>query len=120
MSPFAHVDKASAPLLLIHGGEDPNVGTHLIQSERLYAAMSGLGKHVRLVVLPHERHSYDAEESVLHCVWEQDTFLRTHVLGESGAAAASTSTTAATTTAEGADGSASAAGDGGDAKRARM
>lgn len=68
--------------MLIHGQDDPNPGTHSFQSERLFAALQGLGKQARLVVLPGERHSYDALESVMHVVAEQDMFLCKHVLGE--------------------------------------
>jgi dipeptidyl aminopeptidase/acylaminoacyl peptidase len=79
-SPFTHADKIEAPLLLIHGADDPNPGTHSFQTERLYAAMQGLGKKVRMVILPSERHSYDAIESVMHVLAEQDNFLVKHVL----------------------------------------
>ena len=78
-SPFTHANKIEAPLLLIHGQDDPNPGTHAFQSERLFAAMQGLGKKVRMVILPCERHSYDAEESVMHVVAEQDAFLMKYV-----------------------------------------
>ena len=79
-SPFTHADKIEAPLLLIHGNDDPNPGTHVFQTERLFAAMQGLGKRVRMVILPCERHSYDAMESVLHVVAEQDAFLHKYVV----------------------------------------
>jgi dipeptidyl aminopeptidase/acylaminoacyl peptidase len=79
-SPFTHADKIDAPLLLIHGSDDQNPGTHVIQSERLYAALQGLGKHVRMVLLPCERHAYDALESVMHVVAEQDMFLTKYVV----------------------------------------
>ena len=80
-SPFTHADKIQAPVLLIHGQDDPNPGTHAFQSERLFGALQGLGKKARLVILPGERHSYDAVESVMHVVAEQDAFLCKHVLG---------------------------------------
>lgn len=79
-SPFAFADKIQAPILFIHGEDDQNVGTHLMQTERMFSALQGLGKKARMVVLPCERHSYDALESVLHCVYEQDVFLEKHVL----------------------------------------
>src|SRR5260221_12676996 len=47
MSPFTFANKIKQPLLLIHGEEDDNTGTFPIQSERLYAAVSGLGGTVR-------------------------------------------------------------------------
>ena len=72
MSPFTHANAIQDPLLLIHGSEDNNQGTFPIQSERLFAALEGLGKTARLVILPHEAHGYRARESVLHMLWEMD------------------------------------------------
>ena len=70
MSPFLHADSVTAPLLLIHGEADDNSGTFPIQSERLYAALKGLGKTTRLVMLPGEAHGYTGRESVLDVVAE--------------------------------------------------
>ena len=75
MSPFVSADQIDAPLLLIHGREDPNSGTFPMQSERMFAAMKGLGKVARLVLLPEEGHGYRARESVLHVLWEMDAWL---------------------------------------------
>ncbi len=79
MSPFNHVDKIKAPLLLIHGEADDNSGTFPIQSERFYAALKGHGATTRLVLLPHEAHGYRARESLLHMLWEMETWLDRHV-----------------------------------------
>jgi dipeptidyl aminopeptidase/acylaminoacyl peptidase len=70
MSPFVHADKVQAPILLIHGEADNNSGTFPIQSERFYHALKGHGAIVRLVMLPHESHGYQARESVMHMLWE--------------------------------------------------
>ena len=70
MSPFVHADSISEPILLIHGEADNNQGTFPIQSERLYAALKGLGKTARLVMLPLEAHGYTGRESVLHVMAE--------------------------------------------------
>lgn len=70
VSPFAYANKINEPILLIHGAADNNQGTHPIQSERLYQAISGHGGTVRLVMLPHESHGYAARESVLHTLAE--------------------------------------------------
>lgn len=99
MSPFMHADKVKKPLLLIHGKEggwpaavavhpicshltpvsegedDNNTGTFPMQSERYYAALKGHGATTRLVILPHESHGYRARESILHCLYEMDTWL---------------------------------------------
>jgi len=79
MSPFMNVDKINEPILLIHGEADNNSGTFPIQSERYYAALKGLGKTARFVVLPYESHGYSARESILHMLWEMETWLDTYV-----------------------------------------
>ncbi|MHB0972403.1 MAG: S9 family peptidase [Thermoanaerobaculia bacterium] len=79
MSPFTHAAKINEPILLIHGIDDNNTGTFPIQSERLYAALKGLGGTARLVMLPHESHGYAARESVLHMLWEMDRWLEKYV-----------------------------------------
>jgi dipeptidyl aminopeptidase/acylaminoacyl peptidase len=70
VSPFFFADKINEPILLIHGEADNNQGTYPIQSERLYAALSGTGGTARLVMLPLESHGYAAKESVEHTLYE--------------------------------------------------
>ncbi len=70
VSPFTHANKINEPLLIIHGSEDNNPGTHTMQSERLYQAIKGNGGTARLVLLPHESHGYRAKESLLHVLAE--------------------------------------------------
>ncbi|GHD71186.1 hypothetical protein GCM10007164_17000 [Luteimonas padinae] len=79
MSPFVHAGKINEPLLIIHGEEDNNSGTFPMQSERLFAAMKGLGGTARLVMLPKESHGYRARESILHMLAETDAWLEKHV-----------------------------------------
>ncbi|WP_132999031.1 prolyl oligopeptidase family serine peptidase [Luteimonas arsenica] len=79
MSPFVHAGKINEPLLIIHGEEDNNSGTFPMQSERLFAAMKGLGGTARLVMLPNESHGYRARESILHMLAETDAWLEKHV-----------------------------------------
>ncbi len=79
MSPFMHADKVNEPLLMVHGEADNNSGTFPMQSERFYGAIKGLGGTVRLVMLPHESHSYRARESILHLLWETEEWLDTYV-----------------------------------------
>jgi dipeptidyl aminopeptidase/acylaminoacyl peptidase len=87
MSPFSHLEKVEAPLLIIHGEADNNAGTFPLQSERLFEAMQGLGKVTRLVLLPHEAHGYRARESVMHTLWEETTWLDRYVKRAEAAAA---------------------------------
>jgi dipeptidyl aminopeptidase/acylaminoacyl peptidase len=79
MSPFFHAEKINEPMLMLHGKEDPNSGTFPMQSERMFAALKGLGGNARLVMLPHEQHSYRARESLLYILWEQYQWLDIHV-----------------------------------------
>lgn len=76
LSPFVHADKIDSPLLLIHGEEDANSGTYPVQSRRMFAALNSLGKDARLVILPYEDHSYAAEESILHMLWEMEEWMK--------------------------------------------
>ncbi|MGW8264982.1 MAG: S9 family peptidase [Longimicrobiales bacterium] len=79
MSPFMHADKVNEPLLMIHGQADNNSGTFPLQSERFYNAVKGLGGTARLVMLPAESHGYAARESLLHMLWEMDSWLEKYV-----------------------------------------
>jgi dipeptidyl aminopeptidase/acylaminoacyl peptidase len=74
MSPFLSAHRIKAPLLLVHGGADNNPGAFPIQSERMYQAVRGNGRTVRLVLLPHESHGYSARESVEPTLWEMITW----------------------------------------------
>ena len=79
MSPFMQADKMKTPMLLIHGEDDNNSGTYPMQSERYFNALKGLGAISRLVLLPKESHGYQAKESILHMLWEQDSWLDKYV-----------------------------------------
>ncbi len=79
MSPFNHADKVKDPLLLIHGAADNNAGTFPIQSERFFNALKGHGATTRFVLLPHESHGYRARASLLHMLWEMETWLSAHL-----------------------------------------
>ena len=79
MSPFNFADQIKDNLLLIHGAEDNNSGTFPMQSERMFAAVKGMGGNVRLVMLPHESHGYRARESIMHMLSEEDAWLQRYV-----------------------------------------
>jgi dipeptidyl aminopeptidase/acylaminoacyl peptidase len=79
MSPFSFADKIKTPILLIHGEADDNSGTFPINSERLFAAIKGLGGTVRFVYLPFEAHGYRGKENLLHKLWEQNEWLNKYV-----------------------------------------
>jgi len=79
MSPFSFAHKVKTPILLIHGQADNNSGTFPIQSERYYNALKGHGATARLVFLPNESHGYAAKESILHTLYEMDSWLDKYV-----------------------------------------
>ena len=79
MSPFMHADKVNEPILLIHGEEDNNSGTFPVQSIRFFNAIKGHGGTSKLVMLPKESHGYRAKESILHMLYEMDSWLEKYV-----------------------------------------
>ena len=54
VSPLTHIDRIRAPLLLVHGANDPRVP--LTEAEQLHAALSERGVPCELVVYPDEGH----------------------------------------------------------------
>ncbi len=82
MSPLLAVPKIRDPLLLIHGEKDNNPATTPEQSKRLYHAIKGNGGKARIVMLPHESHTYRARESVGHTLAEMVAWFDKHVKGE--------------------------------------
>jgi dipeptidyl aminopeptidase/acylaminoacyl peptidase len=79
MSPFNYAENIKDALLLIHGEQDNNSGTFPIQSERLFAAIKGLGGTSRLVMLPNEAHAYRARESIMQMLAESNAWLERYV-----------------------------------------
>jgi dipeptidyl aminopeptidase/acylaminoacyl peptidase len=84
VSPLLHADRIDEPLLLIHGEVDDNSGTFPMQSQRLFSGIRGTGGIARLVVLPHEAHSYTARENLLHMLAEEIDWLDRHVRRSAG------------------------------------
>ena len=79
VSPFFYANKINEPILLMHGEADNNQGTYPINSERLFAAISGLGGTARLVMLPLESHGYAARESTEHTLFEMVNWMDKYV-----------------------------------------
>lgn len=79
MSPFNYANRIKEPMLLIHGEADDNTGTFPIQSERMYAALKGVGTKARLVMLPAEAHGYRARESIGHTLFEMASWMDRYV-----------------------------------------
>jgi dipeptidyl aminopeptidase/acylaminoacyl peptidase len=79
LSPLLFANQIREPLLLLHGEQDPNSGTPVLQSERLYHALAGLGQPVRLTVLPLEGHTLVSREAAGQVQWEMSNWLRRHL-----------------------------------------
>ncbi|MBH1440545.1 S9 family peptidase [Stenotrophomonas maltophilia] len=83
MAPFNYADRIKDPILFIHGVDDNNSGTFPIQSERMFAAVKGLGGTARLVMLPNESHAYRARESIMTMLAESERWLE-QTIGPAG------------------------------------
>jgi uncharacterized protein len=72
VSPVAAAARITAPVLLIHGAEDPE--TPPAHSQRVYQALHG---ERRLLLVPHARHS----DTLTPETWNQvDSFVETHLV----------------------------------------
>jgi dipeptidyl aminopeptidase/acylaminoacyl peptidase len=65
MSPFLYANNLTGALLMYHGIDDQNVGTHPINSVRLFHALNGLGKTASLYMYPYEDHGPATLETTL-------------------------------------------------------
>lgn len=65
MSPILYADRLTGALLMYHGGDDNNVGTWQINSERMFMALDGLDKVAALYIYPYEDHGPIARETLL-------------------------------------------------------
>jgi dipeptidyl aminopeptidase/acylaminoacyl peptidase len=74
LSPIAHVDAVSVPVLLIHGRDDTVVPFE--QSELMFEALQRAGKDVELVTLKHEDHWMSHSETRLQMLEACVAFLR--------------------------------------------
>ena len=62
-SPLRHAERITAPLLVLHGDEDPVVS--LAQSEALRDRIADAGGDVELVVYPGEGHGFRQQANQL-------------------------------------------------------
>lgn len=65
MSAIKYADQMTGALLMYHGQDDQNVGTFLINSERMFDALEYLGKPAALYVYPYEDHGQIGRETRL-------------------------------------------------------
>lgn len=65
MSPFMHANNLTGALLMYHGLQDQNVGTHPSHSPRLFHALNGLNKDAAMYMYPFEDHGPATRETTL-------------------------------------------------------
>jgi dipeptidyl aminopeptidase/acylaminoacyl peptidase len=65
MSPFFQADRLTGALLMYHGMDDHNVGTHPIHADRMFHALEVLGKTASLYKYPYEDHGPATLETTL-------------------------------------------------------
>lgn len=76
-SVFAHIDKLSTPLLLMHGMADDNVTFD--NTTRLMAALQEAGKPFELMTYPGQRHGIRGEALQTHLMRTRMAFLDRHL-----------------------------------------
>jgi dipeptidyl aminopeptidase/acylaminoacyl peptidase len=65
MSPFFQADRLTGALLMYHGMDDHNVGTHPIHADRMFHALEVLGKTASMYKYPFEDHGPATRETTL-------------------------------------------------------
>ena len=65
MSPFFQADRMTGALLMYHGMDDHNVGTHPDHARRMFHALNVLGKTASLYMYPFEDHGPATRETTL-------------------------------------------------------
>lgn len=65
MSPLLWANQFNGALLMYHGIEDPNTGTHPFHAIRMFEALDGLGKDVALYRYHYQTHGPVARETIL-------------------------------------------------------
>jgi dipeptidyl aminopeptidase/acylaminoacyl peptidase len=82
ISPINHVEQITAPLLVIHGANDPRVPIN--EAEQMVARLKSLGRTVEFLRLEDEGHQIAKLKNKLVAYPLAVDFLRRHLLGEAG------------------------------------
>ncbi len=78
-SPLNHVDEIKAPLLVVHGANDPRVKQD--ESDRIVAALRDKGAQVEYIVAPDEGHGFRAPANRSALAAAMEKFLAAHLGG---------------------------------------
>ena len=85
-SPLFRADQITAPLLVIHGANDPRVKQQ--ESDQIVATLRDQGHPVEYIVAPDEGHGFSNEDNRLAFSTAMEAFLATHLGGRYQADAA--------------------------------
>jgi dienelactone hydrolase len=77
VSPLTHVDDITAPLLIIHGANDPRVP--LSEAEQIHAAMTSRGRECELLVYTDEGHGLTKRANRADAIPQAVSFLGRHL-----------------------------------------
>lgn len=77
ISPMNHIDKIVAPLLVVHGRNDPRVP--LFEAEQIVKALKSRGQEVELRVYDNEGHALSKRPNVLDAFALMGAFLTKHL-----------------------------------------
>jgi len=80
ISPINHVEKIRAPLLVIHGANDPRVP--IGEAEQMVARLRALGRTVEFIRLEDEGHQIAKMKNKLEVFPTAVRFLRQHLMGD--------------------------------------
>lgn len=78
-SPLFHADQIKAPLLVVHGANDPRVKQH--ESDQIVAALLEKKKDVEYIVAPDEGHGFRAPNNRKALAVAMERFLAKHLGG---------------------------------------
>jgi len=84
MSPFFQADRLTGALLMYHGMDDHNVGTHPIHADRMFHALEVLGKTASMYKYPFEDHGPATRETTLDLWARWTAWLDLYVMDPEG------------------------------------
>ncbi len=79
LSPMTHIDDVRAPLMVIHGANDPRIP--LAEAEQVVSSLQARGRIAELLLYPDEGHGFGKLVNKLHAYERVSDFLDKHLRG---------------------------------------
>ena len=80
VSPIHKVDRITAPLMVIHGANDPRVPVS--EADQIVASLEKRGVPVKYLRYPDEGHGLSKRKNQFDCYPQVAAFLKEHLLGD--------------------------------------